>query len=135
MGVLFALNLGILFTGSSPTQKYLKYNDVRGMAVKYQNLLYTLNFAQQNAVIDILNQAIPFAGVTSEPTQPSDIQQMIVYQFEGKPDLILTPIAYINEQLVFTSPAWNPKGYFMEVSGGQLKTLLSQTYDHPLRTP
>lgn len=132
MGILFALNLGQILIGSPPNQTYLKYNEVRGIAVKHRQLLYTLNFAQQNSTIDILNQSLLLAEVKPGTTQPVDIEQIIIYQFEGKPDIILTPIAYVDQQLVYQSPLWSPQGYFMEVSVGEFKKLISQSYDRNL---
>ena len=58
MGILLAFNLQQVI--SKPQQaKYLGLNEVRGMAIEHKGLLYTLNFEQQNTVIENLNIAIP----------------------------------------------------------------------------
>ena len=130
MAVLFALNMKTITGGKPDTQKYLKYNEVRGIAVEHNQMLYTLNFKQQNAVIEILNRAVPIAELKEGTRQKTDIQKIVVYQFEKKPDLIITPLTYLNGNLVFTQPEWNKDGYLMEMSSGELQQILSQSYDH-----
>jgi hypothetical protein len=129
MLILFALNMTDILTGKPPNQVYLKYHDVRGMAVGHHRLHYTLNFKQQNTVIDILNSAVPITEIKSHNREPANIDTLIIYQFQNMPDVVLTPIAYIDQNLVFSAPKWVPNGYLMELSEGDLKKLLSQTYD------
>lgn len=129
MVVLLGLNMTNLLKGQSKTQTYLKYNHVRGMAIDHQKLLYTLNFQQQNEVIDILNESVRVVGVKPGKRKKPDFEKVIVYQFDGKPDLIIKPIAYVGNNLVFSVAEWNPEGYLMELSEGKLQTLLSKSYD------
>lgn len=129
MLLLLGLNLTNILTGHPPNQTYLQYNNVRGMAASHNQMLYTLNFQQQNKIIDILNSAVPIVDIEPGDRQPPNIEKLIVYQFEGKPDIILKPIAYIDQDLIFSAPEWNPNGYMMELSEGDLHKLLSQTYD------
>lgn len=129
MVTLFAFNLTNILTGQPPNQIYLKYNDVRGMAISHNQMLYTLNFQQQNTIIDILNKAKPINEIKSDKRQPPNIDKLVIYLFEDKPDIVFTPIAYIDKNLVFSIPALVPNGYFMELSEGDLQQLLAQTYD------
>lgn len=129
MVILLSLNMTTLLSGQPRTQTYLRYNDVRGIAVKHNNLLYTLNFNQQNKVVDIINRAVRVLGVKPGKRQPPAIESLIVYQFDGKPDLVINPIAYVDNNLVFSVAQWESEGYLMEVSEGALQTLLSQAYD------
>lgn len=129
MVTLFAINMTSILTGKPEDQTYLKYNHVRGMAVSHNQMLYTLNFKQQNDVIEILNRTVRVVGVKPGKRQRPSIDKIIVYQFNDQPDLVITPIAYVDNNLVFSVPAWNPNGFFMEVSNGRLHQLLSQTYD------
>ncbi len=129
MVTLFAINMTSILTGKPEDQTYLKYNHVRGMAVSHNQMLYTLNFKQQNDVIEILNRTVRVVGVKPGKRQRPGIDKIIVYQFNDQPDLVITPIAYVDNNLVFSVPAWNPNGFFMEVSNGRLHQLLSQTYD------
>lgn len=129
MLVLLALNMTSILTGQPEGQEFLKYNHVRGMAVDHNQLLYTLNFNQQNRVIDIINRSVRVVGVKPGKRQKPDINKIIVYQFDGKPDLIINPIAYVDDNLVFSVPEWESEGYLMELSEGNLQKLLSKTYD------
>lgn len=130
MLILLSINLTSILKGEPDNQTYLKFNNVRGMAVGYQKLLYTLNFKQQNAVINILNRAVQIVNFKQEESQKPDIDKIIVYQFAGQPEITIQPIAYVNQNLVFSAPDWEPNQYFMELSSGNLKQLLSETYDH-----
>ena len=129
MLALLALNMKSILMGQALNQTYLKYNHVRGMAVKANQLLYTLNFKQQNQVIDILNRSVRVVGVKPGKRQRPEIENIVIYQFDGKPDLVINPIAYVDKNLVFTVPEWEQEGYLMELSGGNLQNLLSTTFD------
>lgn len=112
-----------------PTEKYLKFNDVRGMAVEHKNKLYTLNFDQQTQVVGYLNQAVPVDNASVANKNPKiEISKIVVYRFDA-PDLILIPIEYRNDNLIFSSPDWNKDGLMKDVSGGALQNILAQTYD------
>lgn len=126
--ILLLLNALPLFWTPS-VEKYLKFNDVRGMAVEHKGKLYTLNFDQQNEVIGYLNKSIPVADTVVANKNPKiDISKIVVYRF-GLPNLTMVPIEYINNNLIFSSPDWNPKGLMKDVSRGELENVLSQTYD------
>jgi hypothetical protein len=129
MAILFAINMTSILTGQPESQTYLQYNNVRGMAVAHNQLLYTLNFKQQNQVIDILNRAVRVVGVKPGKRQKPTIEKIVVYQFDNKPDLIINPIAYVDQNLVFSIPQLEKDNYLMELSEGDLQQLLSQTYD------
>lgn len=129
MLILLGLNMTAIMSGKPENEKFLRYNHVRGMAVNHNQVLYTLNFTQQNKVIDILNRSVRVVGVKPGKREKPAIDQIIVYQFDGKPDLIINPVAYVDKNLVFSAPEWEPEGYLMELSEGDLQTLLSKTYD------
>lgn len=129
MAVLLGLNLSSIFKGKPESQPYLQYNGVRGMAIEHKGLLYTLSFQQQNQVIELLNQVDSVQNVGKGSQQKPDFTKLIVYLFDDKEDIVITPIAYVNQDLVFSAPQWSLNHYFMDVSEGQLQTLLSKTYD------
>lgn len=128
MAALLTFNLSSILRGEPLTPDYIRRNHVRGMAVEHHQLLYTLNFQQQNDVLDMLNRALRITEIKREREQP-DIEKIIIYQFDDLPDLTITPIAYVNDDLIFSVPEWNPNGYLMDISSGRLRQLLSQTYD------
>jgi hypothetical protein len=129
MLILLGLNMTSILTGTPPAETYLKHNQVKGMEVGYNNLLYTLNFKQQNELIDIFNRSVKVVGLKPGKHQKPSIEKIIVYQF-GLPDLVITPIAYIDNNLVFSVPEWDVNGYLMELSDGYLHQMIMQTYDH-----
>lgn len=129
MLVLFGLNVSDILTGQPPNQTYLKYNDVQGIAVSNNQLLYTLNFQEQNQVIEILNAAVPINEIKAGKRMPANIEKIVIYPFTGKTEIVLTPIAYVDNNLIFVAPDWVPHGYLMELSDGTLKNLISKTYD------
>ena len=128
LGILLFMN-AIPMIWAPNVETYLKLNDVRGIAVEHKNKLYTLNFEQQNELIGYLNKAIPTSLEEEKGRKPSsDISKIVIYRF-NKPDLVLTPIRYDKNNLIFSSPEWNRDGFMKDVSGGNLQTLLSKTYD------
>lgn len=143
--ILIIMNLAALL-GLVPS-KYISPNDVQGMAVEHNNLLYTLNFEQQNALVDIFNRAIPVTQESIDARNaklntPPEIQKIIIYRFSG-PAIEIKPIAYIAKStsaldrsqsdfranLVFSAPAWNPHGLLEEAASDEMHHILHNTYD------
>lgn len=129
IGILLGLNFYYILQGTPQGETYLKYNDVKGVAAEYKGELYTFNFEQQNAFIGMLNRAVKTDTVKEGDLHSSEIAKIIIYQFNA-PDILLTPVAYVDQNLVFTSPQLAPKGYLMDITRGELQSLLSTTYDH-----
>ena len=128
MMVIFFSNVATFFY--EPTsEKYLDYNFVRGMAVEHKGKKYTLNFEQQNQVTQQLNQAIHVRRQNFEQNSVTpNFERIIIYLFD-EPDLVISPIGFVNNQLIFEAADWNPDGYLRETGPGVLKSLLSTTYD------
>lgn len=125
MSVILMLNL-VGFWQPQLTEKFLPRNDVRGIDIDHNGKLWTLNFEQQNKLVNVLNASI----ATSERFSPenTDFDKLIIYRF-NKPDIILTPLKVVNKQLVFSVPEWNLKGNMKESNPGEIQQILSQTYD------
>jgi hypothetical protein len=131
MALLFLLRL-IPVIWPSHADTYLSLNGVEGIEIEHGNLPYTLNFDQQNQMIEMLNMAIPFKTTEQEKKETLDVDKITIYRFNEKP-LILTPYRYnSNGNLFFLAPDWNPAGLMKDVSDGELKKLLLTTYDHNL---
>lgn len=110
-------------------EKYLKFNDVRGMAVEHNQKLYTLNFDQQTKLIGYFNQSIPVKNTIIANAKPKlEISKIIVYRFD-LPDLTIIPIDYMDNNLVYSAPDWNPGGLMKDTSLGAVKNILSQSFD------
>lgn len=108
---------------------FLTNNGVKGVEIFHDNLPYTLNFDQQNFLIDVLNRSERIGDelIKKDVTQ-IPFTKIIVYQFE-KPSVILTPVTLVEKNLIFAVPDWNPNGYIKENSGGDLLKMLSLTFD------
>lgn len=129
MIALLAFNMKSILTGEPPNETYLKYNNIRGMAISHNQMLYTLDFKQQNAIASILNFAVPVNELKTGKRQAPNFDKLIVYQFEGEPEIVLTPVAIVDQDYIFSVPKWVQEGYLMELSEGDLQTLISKTYD------
>jgi hypothetical protein len=129
MSAILLLNLAGVTGLFQPqlTNEYLSRNDVRGIDIDHEGKLWTLNFEQQNKVINILNAAVR----TTEHFAPENtgFDKLIIYRF-NRPDIILTPLKVVNNQLAFAITEWNLKGNLKESNAGELLQVLSQTYDH-----
>lgn len=142
--IIMLMNMAALI-GFVPS-RYISPNDVRGIAVQHDNLLYTLNFEQQNTLVDIFNRAIPITKEAAETRKAkeapsSDVQKIVIYRFNA-PDIEITPVSFVSKSqsavqaqdkqrlnLVFLAPLWNDKGFLEESVGDELHKFLSTTYD------
>ncbi len=131
MAVLLGLNLTQILQGTPATQNYLNPNEVRGVAVVHDNKNYTLNFQQQVDLIDKLNRSVKISDIPTEGTkQKPDFDKIVIYQFNNKPDISVTPVTYIDSNLIFKQPEWNKEGYLMDTSAGLLQQTITNSYDH-----
>lgn len=144
-GVILLMNMAAL-VGIVPS-RFISPNDVRGIAVEHNGLLYTLNFEQQNRLVDIFNRAIPLSKESTETRKAqmeehSEVKKIIVYRFNA-PDVEIIPVGKVAKtqtiaqtkenahfSMVFSAPLWNDKGYIEESVGDELQEFLSTTYDH-----
>jgi hypothetical protein len=143
--VIFLLNVANK-VGIVPS-RYISQNEVRGIAVEHNHLLYTLNFDQQNMLVDIFNRFIPvtkeqFESRRTKLKNPPQIDKIIVYRFNA-PDVVLTLEGFVTKtssimggenevessNLVFSAPEWEPKGFLEEAASDELDLLLLKTYD------
>ena len=126
--VILALNLIPLFW-TDHLSTYIKQDHISGIAVRHANRLFTLNYEQQKKVVDILNRAIPMGRVERQKSDPAlDFDQIVIYRFKEVP-LILTPLAWLDDNtLYFEAPTWS-KSRLKEVSRGQLYQILQDSYD------
>lgn len=142
-GIIMLMNV-ITMLGIAPA-KYISPSDVRGMAVQHDKLLYTLNFEQQNALVEIFNRAFPVSkedvdARKKNAPKTSNVSKIIIYRFNA-PDIEIEPVAFVGKiysvdgfssqryNLVFSAPEWNPNGLLEEAAQDQMEALLAQTYD------
>lgn len=127
MGALFFIRL-LPNNATFEPEKYILKGDVKGIEIVHNDKPYTLNFEQQNTLIDYLNQSLPVnTNFRIDPNLP--FSKIIIYRFKGAP-LELTPITLVGTDLVFSAPTWNPNGYLRDISVGRMNKLLNNTFDH-----
>lgn len=128
MAIILLLNLTTLLS-PPPIEKYLSFNGVRGMDIQHDNKLYTLNFEQQNQLIAYINESISVGGGTPKSQAiPLNFTKLAIYRFD-KPDLVVNPIAYDGDDLVYQATEWNAQGYLKDTTQGSMKELIAGTYD------
>lgn len=128
IGLLLAINYMNVFTSNAP-DRYLSQGDVRGAAVQHKGKLYTLNFQQQNALIDYINRSLETNRTVPPEGNPNiDFDKIIVYRFNAG-DIDIKPVDYVQSNLVFLAPVLHKDVVFLDTSAGSMKTMLSETYD------
>lgn len=129
MGIIILssiFNLIAIFWNPYP-ETYISRNQIRGMAIQHQGILYTLNFSQQNEVAIILNQSIP---ISQEETDRKHMfsgsavfEKLIIYHFNGS-SIELIPKGILESSYVFSISEWDKNNFFMEQSHGRLQDVL-----------
>lgn len=140
--IILLMNLAAL-VGIIPS-RFISPNDVRGSAIEHKGLVYTLNFNQQNKLIEVLNRAVPISKKDFEtresksaPTIP--IQKIVIYRFNAS-DIEIKPVGYVSKSnptgkdttpysMVLSIPEWNPQGFIEESVTDELHQLLMTTFD------
>lgn len=102
VAILLVVKLSPIF-GKPLTEKYLRYNDVRGAAIEINGTIHTLNFKQQNALIAKINEAQP---LQNNPPGKS-AAKVLVYRFNA-PELNCEVDAS-SKNLIFFEPEWNSR--------------------------
>lgn len=141
--ILILINMSALFFPSN-LKRMLPRDNVRGMAVEYKDKLWTLNFEQQNAIVDIVNSSMPIEKPSPIEGGKPPINKIVVYRFNGS-DLEIIPLGYIKDSLEFSmtdtesesvekntelKPTTSPKvKYFREIAPSNIQKILSSAID------
>lgn len=143
--VLILMNVAALL-GLVPA-RYISHNDVKGIAIEYNHILYTLNFEQQNALVDIFNRAVPVAKELVEKRKAAltpEIEKIVIYRFH-EPNIEIRPVAYVLKStsavqasdsdfarlnMVFSAPQWNTNGLLEEATSDEMHRIFQNAYDH-----
>lgn len=131
VGVVFALNFSRLYIEKEPLD-YIDRNYVRGMELVVDGVPYTLNFEQQNNAVTLLNNAIKvgYEALFNEEEGSIGFEKILIYRFDAPP-ITVTPIAYINDTLLFKVPEWQPNGFLNDTQPGAFKTLIKSAHASP----
>lgn len=131
---LVALLFGNAISGIAVVpSKHLSPNAVRGMAIEHQGVLYTLNFEQQNELVQVFNRATALAPETPKASlEAPPVKQVVVYRFNA-PDMHIGLLGFLdggqeNKLLAFSNPEWSTEPLGSPVTETFL-SMLSNTYD------
>lgn len=103
--------------------------NVKGMALYHAGTPFTLNFSQQEFVLDALNRSVKVKKSAYSSTKESfPFEKIVLYRFNGT-DIEFVPVSQREQNLIFSAPAIDQDSYLLELSGGELNTLLNQTFD------
>lgn len=124
---LAALFYGLLTSLFYPErQLLLSPNAVQGIAAIYGSKEYSLNFAQQNGLIAIVNGAIHSGdAIESSSRDKGQIAVLVVYRFD-EPSSTLSNISYdrMNGRAYFLLEDHGKQVSLVEGDAGRLKALL-----------
>lgn len=130
VGVIALLFLQITPTNNPTTTPQLStIGDLKGSAIFHKNTPYTLNFDQQQILIEYLNRAakVKKSDFTIE-TSTFPYERIVLYRFEGG-NIELIPVMLKEKNIVFNIPKISEDSYFLEMSGGQLANVLNGAFD------
>ena len=120
---------------SDPVARYILSRRIaadlagRGIEVNFKGKPYPVNFEQQNEIIRILNRSILVGGKQKITRKDApEVESIIIYHFDDH-ETILSPYSYVDDNLIYSAPAWTMQGLLMEVSAGELRELLKETHD------
>lgn len=131
--VLLLLFNAFPFLWPKSSGPYLKPDWIRGMAVVDGGKDFTLNFDQQNRMVQLLNRSLPLQRDPNKTfTNHQGWSKIVVYGFGGVKDLEIYPIAWDEAgSLVFRCDEWSSKE-MIDLSAGELKSLIVEILDPPL---
>lgn len=127
--LLFVIKLLPFANTDKVPEKFISHNDVRGSAVVHNGLPYTLNFQQQTSLLNYLNQSLVVGPSIAKSKDTLPISKIILYRFNASP-IEISPVSIESNDLIFSSPLWNPNGYLKDISDGPLVKLLNSAFDN-----
>lgn len=129
IGVVMLMNLAPFFEHNLD-EVHFTHADVRGMAIEHNNLLYTLSFDQQEAVISMINRSLPInRGKEERAGEEVPFKSIVVYRFD-QPDVTLKPVIYLEDgSLIYTLDGYSGTGYLRDISAGKMKDMFLTMYD------
>lgn len=127
----FALIAGSYFYLGIETKReygwFVREGVVEGSAVIANGLPYTLNYDQQEGVLNEINNSKKVRNPQRSDYTPGSIESIVIYLFDRKSRLVLTPIT--NDFSLFKVDAWK-EPYFLRLRQPMdLEIILESAYD------
>lgn len=102
-------------------------NNVWGIEVVYQGVPYTLNFTEQQDMLELINRSLAIGKLSAKPTPLPGLDKISIYLFTGA-QLDLWPVDFTEDNLYFHAPSLLKQGYLMDVSGGSFAELIQHVH-------
>lgn len=99
--------------------------EVKGMSIEKAGKTYTLNQSQQNKALSFINTMVPVDKKDYVKRGVFDFSRIVVYRID-KTSVMLTPVAFSDQDIVFDVPSLNTSSYFLAKSGGELNSLIQK---------
>ncbi|EFB41480.1 hypothetical protein [Parachlamydia acanthamoebae] len=129
MGILFLMNFSPNLNTASIQKNHIDLNDIKAVTIEREGKPHTLSLEQQVELVKYLNLSQPVEKKTYENQNDQvDFEKIIIYRFKH-PELTITPVGYIGQNLLFSAPDLNPLGYMLDFSDGKLKNLIAQSIE------
>lgn len=130
VAALFLINYGVVFQ-EAVTPPLIAKKEVRGVSIEHKGKVYTLNFDQQNAVIEVFNNALKVGPESYFPKDKKSFEftRVLVHRFD-KPDLEMTPYGYTAGELLYRIPALYSEGLFEEAGPRPITPILKEAYSN-----
>lgn len=99
--------------------------EIKGVSIEKNGKSFTLNEKQQTQFLDFLNKMRPVDKKDYTPQGNFDFTRISIQRFD-KPDVNLLPVAIESKNLVFNIPILSSGSYMLDLSGGELNTLIQK---------
>lgn len=126
MGILLVLNIKSLLPGGD-YGTYLKSGDVVNITIVTETNQFVLDEEESALFIKYINRAVPVERIREIGKKEYPAAQKIIILMKDGEKETLTPIVYVDKDLIFSAPQWNPKGYMMDLSDGEIKGVIQTT--------
>jgi len=106
---------------------FVNKEEVRGSALKANNLNYTFNYKQQKGVLQELNNSKKVQNLNPPQYTPNAIDSIMIYLFDSKEPLELVPAS--NDYTYFKVSTWKEPYYLQIMDPEDLQIILELAYD------
>ncbi len=126
MSFLLLFNLKKWLPGGT-SEPYLQSKTVTSITIVEEGKEYPVATGALPNFIGYINHSVPVEGIRKEGKKEKPRFEKIVIVRKEDVDAIITPILYVDDNLIFSAPQWNPHGYMLDLSDGYLQELILKT--------
>lgn len=127
LALLLYNSMQVMESRDEEQQMELGLNSIRGVEVYRGGIPYTLNFKQQIDLANYLAESEEAEEQLYQKKAAIRTEKIVIYRFPPQETFEITPIAYIGEELLFSTNDPSDKGPFLAGNGGKLKQLLKES--------